>query len=123
MTSAIVPMPVTIEQVAAVVRNMSRAERQRLLELVPDLLEKPSPPRTRRSLPKANPFVEELRQELQTALGGQPLAPDAPFLDNMTVGDYLDLADSVRAELWELWTTQETSAWREVDVYADAIPA
>jgi hypothetical protein len=71
----------------------------------------------------ANPFVEELRQELQTALDGQPLAPDAPFLDNMTVGDYLDLADSARAELWERWTTQETSAWREGDVYTDAILA
>lgn len=123
MTSAILPMPVTIEQVAAVVRNMSRAERQRLLELVPDLLDKTNPPRARRSLSEVDPFVEKLRQELHTALGGQPLMPDAPFLDNMTVSEYLDLSDRARAELWEQWTAQEASVWQEVDVNADAIPA
>lgn len=93
MTSTIVPMPVTIEQVAAVVRNMSRDERQRLLDLVPDLQETPKR-RTSNVPSKAQSDVMELRREILAALDGQPLAPDDLFVDNLTVGDYLALPDN-----------------------------
>jgi hypothetical protein len=121
MSSAIVPMPVTIEQVAAVVRNMSRAERQRLLELVPDLRETPESPLSQ-MLPQDPSIVDKLRQELLAAFGGRPLRPEEPLLDNLTLGDYLDLPDNERARLWDRWTNSMTVSWEEVDV-SNALPA
>ena len=113
MSGAIVPMPVTIEQVAAAVRNMSRTERQRLLELVPDLQETPksSLPRT---FAKDPALVDQLRQEILAALGDRPLAPEEPFLDNLTLGAYLDLPDAERARLWDRWTPDAGGSWEEV---------
>ena len=123
MSSAIVPMPVTIEQVAAVVRNMSRAERQRLLELVPDLFEQSNRPRSAQALAEADGAVDQLRHELLAALNSRPLAQDDPFLDDMTVGEYLELSDAARAELWDRLTINKAVSWQEVDVHDDALPA
>ena len=101
MQRAIVPMPVTIEQ-AAVVRNMSRKERQRLLELVPELRETPNPSLSPQAA-KDQALVEQLRRETLAALDGRFLIPDEPFLDAMTLGAYLDLPDAERTRLWDRW--------------------
>ena len=122
MQSAMVPMPVTIEQVAVVVRSMSRKDRQRLLELVPELQEAPNTLLSAQSTKDQTP-VEQLRREILAALDGQLLAPDEPFLDHLTVGDYLDLPEAERAHLWERWTAESDLSWEEVDVRADALPA
>lgn len=122
MQSAIVSMPVTIEQVAVVVRNMSRKDRQRLLELVPELREAPNPLPFAQVAQDETP-VEQLRREVLAALDGQSLAPDELFLDDLTVGDYLDLPDAERARLWDTWTANIGQLWEEVDVRADALPA
>lgn len=122
MQSAIVSMPVTIEQVAVVVRNMSRKDRQRLLELVPELREAPNLLPSMQTAQDQIP-VEQLRREVLAALDGQSLAADEPFLDNLTVGDYLDLPDSERAHLWGRWTADADLSWEEVDVRADALLA
>jgi hypothetical protein len=122
MQSAMVPMPVTIEQVAVVVRNMSRKDRQRLLELVPELRETPNMLLSMQSTKDQTP-VEQLRREILAALDGQLLASDEPFLDNLTVGDYLDLPDAERAHLWDRWTADADLSWEEVDVRPDALLA
>lgn len=122
MQSAIVSMPVTIEQVAVVVRNMSRKDRQRLLELVPELREAPNLLSSAQAAQDETP-VEQLRREVLAALDGQLLAPDDLFLDNLTVGDYLDLPDAERAHLWDTWTADAGLLWEEVDIRADALPA
>lgn len=122
MQSAMVPMPVTIEQVAVVVRNMSRKDRQRLLELVPDLWETPTTLLSAQSA-KDQTSVEPLRLEILVALDGQLLAPDEPFLDDLTVSDYLNLPDAKRAHLWDRWTADVDLSWEEVDVRTDALPA
>ena len=122
MSSMIVPMPVTIEQVAAAVRHMSRDEKQRLLELVPELQETTSRPLSR-SLLTDQSVVEALRQEIVAALDGRLLTPDDPFLDNLTLGDYLDLPDADRARLWDKLAADKAVSWGEVDVHADALPA
>lgn len=122
MQSAMVPMPVTIEQVAVVVRNMSRKDRQRLLELVPELRETLNTPLPVQVTKDSAP-VEQLRQEILAALDGQLLAPNEPLLDNLTVGEYLDLPDAERAHLWDRWTEDADLSWEEVDVRADALPA
>ena len=122
MQRAIVPMPVTIEQVAAVVRNMSRKERQRLLELVPELRETPNSSLSPQAA-KDQALVEQLRREILTALDGRFLIPDEPFLDAMTLGAYLDLPDAERTRLWDRWEQDGAVSWEEVDVRADALPA
>jgi len=122
MQSAMVPMPVTIEQVAVVVRNMSRKDRQRLLELVPELRETPNMLLSVQVTKDQAP-VEQLRREILAALDGQLLAPDEPFLDDLTVGDYLNLPDAERAHLWDRWTAESDLTWEEVDVRADALLA
>lgn len=122
MQRAIVPMPVTIEQVAAVVRNMSRKERQRLLELVPELRETPNPSLSPQAA-KDQALVEQLRREILATLDGRFLVPDEPFLDAMTLGAYLDLPDAERTRLWDRWEQDGAVSWEEVDVRADALPA
>jgi hypothetical protein len=122
MQSAIVSMPVTIEQVAVVVRNMPRQDRQRLLQLVLELRDAPTLVPTAQAAQDETP-VEQLRREVLAALDGQSLAPDDPFLDNLTVGDYLDLPDAERAHLWDTWSANAGLSWKEVDVHADALPA
>lgn len=125
MQSAIVPMPVTIEQVAVVVRNMSRKDRQRLLELVPQLRETPGAPLVPLAVQatQAPAAVEQLRQEILAALDGRLLAADEPFLDSLALSDYLDLPDAERAHLWDKWTATASRSWEEVDVHPDALPA
>jgi hypothetical protein len=63
-------MPVTIEQVAVVVRNMSRKDRQRLLELVPELRETSNTPLPAQAAKDPAP-VEQLRREILAALAGR----------------------------------------------------
>jgi len=121
MQSAMVPMPVTIEQVAVVVRNMSRKDRQRLLELVPELRETPSTPLSVQVAKDQAP-VEQLRREILAALDGQLLGPDEPFLDEMTIGDYLAMSDAERERLWNRWEQDDAASWEEVDVRAGALP-
>jgi hypothetical protein len=119
MSSAIVPMPVTIEQVAAVIRNMTRKDRQRLLELVPELQEIAYAP----AAVQGDASIEQLREEIAVALGTQPLAADDLFVEGLTVGEYLDLSDSERADIWNRWLPNETESWKEVDVHANALLA
>jgi hypothetical protein len=117
------PMPVTIEQVAAVIRSMSGAERLRLLELVPDFMERSRRPSTTLSVQSDANTVEQLQQQLLDALRMQPLTPDAPMLGAITVEEYLALSDDARAELWEVWAVDAPALWQEVDVHVDALAA
>ena len=139
MQSAIVSMPVTIEQVAVVVRSMSRKDRQRLLELVPELRETlgaqaagfdaeplvaPAAQQARvKQASQDQAFLAQLREEIAVAYGGGFLSPDEPLLDDLTLGDYLDLSEAERAQLWEKWEQESDVSWEEVDVQADALPA
>ena len=63
MQNNFVSMPVTIEQVALVVRNMSRKDRRRLLESVPELQEMPSMSHPAQ-ITKDQPSVEQLQKDL-----------------------------------------------------------
>jgi len=121
MQNNFVSMPVTIEQVALVVRNMSRKDRRRLLELVPELQEMPSMSHPAQ-ITKDQPSVEQLQKEILATLDGQFMAPDEPFLNNLTVGEYLNLPDVERGHLWDKWTATTDLLWEEVDVHPDALP-
>lgn len=122
MSNTIVSMPVAIEQIAAVLRNIGREERRRLLDLVPELREelREQPGRT---VSQAQESAEAMRQMLITGLGDEFLSHEASFLDDLTLGEYLALPDEERALLWERWAEIPALPWTEIDVRADALPA
>ena len=121
-TSSIFALPVSVEQVAAVIKQMGAADRQRLLTLVPELQRtaKEEPVRT---VEEARAAVEQVRTEVLQALGDKPLSPEEPFLDDLTLGAYLELSDDDRARRWEEWAEVDLEELEELDVRADAVPA
>lgn len=122
MARSVLALPISIEQLAAVIRQMNAADRQRLLALAPDLRQDalqlpPHAPDTTRSA------VERVRAEVLQALNGQLLSPDEPFLEGLTLGAYLALPDAERARLWAEWTELALDHVEEKDVRPDAAPA
>ena len=122
MRHTIVSMPVAIEQIAAVLRNISRAERRRLLDLVPELRDelREQPGRT---VSQAQESAEAMRQALIHDLGKEFLSNEAAFLGDLTLGEYLALPDEERALLWKRWAETPALPWTEIDVRTDALPA
>ena len=122
MRYTIVSMPVAIEQIAAVLRNISRAERRRLLDLVPELRDelREQPGRT---VSQAQESAEAMRQMLINDLEKEFLSNAEPFLGDLTLREYLALPDEERALLWDQWAETSATPWTEMDVRADALPA
>ena len=102
MAGSVLALPVSVEQVAAVIKQMNSADRRRLLDLVPELRQIAQQERSR-TVEEAQATVEQVRMEVIQALGDQPLSPDELFLDDLTLEQYLDLPDEERARLWEEW--------------------
>src|SRR5438105_14303004 len=88
MARSVLALPSSIEQLAAVIRQMNAADRQRLLAVAPELRQDALqlPPHTP---DPAQVAVEHLRAEVLQALQGQRLSPDEPFLEGLTLGAYL----------------------------------
>ena len=114
-------LPVSVEQVAVVIKQMSRSDRERLLNLVPELRQM-SPTTSRRQGDQAVAVVERMREEVRRALGGQLLSQSEPFLGELTLGQYLELPDDERGQLWDVWAEIETEELEELDVHPDAMP-
>lgn len=122
MTGSVFALPVSVEQVAAVIKQMSPTDRQRLLSLVPEL-HQAAMQVTRRTVEEARDAAERVRAEVMQALGGQFLSPTEPFMGDLTLGQYLDLPDEDRARLWDEWAGVDLEELEELDVRTDAVPA
>jgi hypothetical protein len=122
MTTSVFALPISIEQLVTVIRHMTPADRQRLLDLVPELRQEATrvPPRTP---DEAQAAIERVREKVIQALAGQPLAPDEPFVGDLTLGQYLNLPDKERARLWEAWADGDSLNLEERDVRPEAVPA
>jgi hypothetical protein len=121
MTTSMPTLPVSVEQLAIAIQHMSLADRKRLLELAPELREAATAlPRT---LKEAQATVEYTPAAAQTMLGAERLSPDTPFFDNLTLGQYLDLADDDRTRLWDKWAPDNLNELEEQDVRPDALSA
>jgi hypothetical protein len=122
MTTSVFALPISVEQLATVIRHMTPADRQRLLDLVPELRQEAIrvPPRTP---DEAQAAIERVREKVIQALAGQLLAPDEPFVGDLTLGQYLNLPDEARARLWEAWADGDLHQLEERDVRPDAVPA
>lgn len=121
MSSSVPRLPVSIEQLAAAIRHMSLADQQRLLVLVPELHQAAT--QLSSQTPDEVVAVERLRADVVQALAGQSLLPDEPFIDDLTLGQYLALPDAERARLWDAWADVGLDQLEERDVRPDAVPA
>ena len=120
MSRAIWPMPVSVEQIAVVVRQMSPHERRRLVELAPELRKVLAPARTRS---QARESARVLREEMLEELGGELLRADEAFLGGLTLEEYWGLPDEERARLWTGWAEEDWDTIEEVDVSLNTMPA
>jgi len=122
MSESTFVLPVSVEQVAVVIKQMGPAERRRLLELVPELRQETTqaPSRTPGEIHAA---VERVRGEVMQALSGPLLSPAEPFLGDLTLGQYMELPDEDRARLWDEWAEIDLEELEELDVRPDAVSA
>lgn len=121
-TTLTLPVTVSLEQIATLIRQMSQSDQKHLLSLTPDLhqIASRSPgPRTRE---QANASVKKLRKKVLGALNDQPLSSDEPFTENLTLGQYNSLPDKEKARLWDQWgeDTNPTEL-KEKEVISDAL--
>ena len=129
MAESVFALPVSLEQIAVLIKRMSSDDRQRLFKLVPELRQEAVRPvlerseGTKRTLDDARETVKQLQEEVLQALGGQLLSPDEPFLEGLTLGEYLDLPESEQAKLWDKWAEISLEELEEVEVRTDAVPA
>lgn len=47
--------------------------------------------------------MDKVRSELQKMLGYQPLTGDEPFMEGLTLNEYLALPEEEQARLWNKW--------------------
>jgi len=120
VSRAIWPMPVSVEQIAVVVRRMSPEERRRLIELAPELNEMLAPVRMP---PQARESARALREEILEGLGGELLRADEAFLGGLTLEEYWELPEEERDLLWAEWAGEDWDTIEEVDVSLNTVPA
>ncbi len=129
MAESVFALPVSLEQIAALIKRMCPDDRQRLFKLVPELrqeamrsvLERSEG--TKRTLDDARKTVKQLQQEVLQALSGQLLSPDEPFLEGLTLREYLEFPEAEQAKLWDKWAEISLEELEEVEVRPDAVPA
>lgn len=117
-----ITLPISVEQVAVLVRQMSWSDRERLIDLVPELRQMPPPP-SRRQVEAGRNVVERMRGQVGLALGGQLLSLSEPFLGDLTLGQYLELPDDERSQLWDVWAESRPEELEELNAHPNAMPA
>ena len=122
MQQTLVTMPVSVEQIAVAIQQMSLEEQRRLLILVPDLSKiAQEPPAKMFTQEQAN--LEELRAQVLAALGNQPLSPDELFLGGLTIAQYDALTEPEKDALWDQLAGIDLMDMEEIEAHIDAVPA
>lgn len=122
MTTSVLSLPVSIEQIATAVKQMSKAEQEQLLNLVPELRQLTPIPSVR-TMAQMKASVQQLQTEVFAIINQQPLPPTAPFLGELTLGQFLDLPEAEKARLWEEWADEDLMELTEREVAPNALPA
>jgi len=131
--------PITVEEVADIIKRWGQTEWQRLLDLVPALREiarsknqvAPNgstpdaiPPRRVRTLEEAEAQVTALRAEILADPNHKPIPRDTPFLGGFTLGEYFALPDEEQARIWnEAEAEFDWDELEEVEVSPDVLLA
>lgn len=122
MPQTVFALPVSVEQIATVIKQMDQAEQSRLLELVP-ALQQLAVQRVSRTLEEAQESVEQLRAEIFDVIHHRPLSPDEPFLGHLTLAEYHALPEQEKARLWETLADDDLMNLKEHEVQAHAMSA
>lgn len=126
MTQARLTIPVSVEQIAIAIQQMSLEDQRRLLALAPNLvkiaqeLSIQPPVQTQEPKQELDPLAE-LRAQVLAALDNRPLSPDEPFFGGLTVGQYLNLSDQEQAKLWDEWAGIDLMDMEEIEVSPNAV--
>ncbi len=122
MSELVLALPVSVEQIAVVIKQMSWADQERLLALVPTLrqIAAQTSVRTPEQI-QAN--IARLQTEVLAALNNKPLSLDEPFLGNLTLGQYQALPDDQKTELWDRWAPVDLMELEEQEVASNALSA
>jgi predicted HicB family RNase H-like nuclease len=115
-------LPVIVEQIAIAVRQMTRADQQYLLDLVPDLRQLTHQPPVR-TVAEASNTVAAFKAEVLAALDGRPLSSDEPFLNGLTLGQYDALPDDEKTSLWDRLAQVNLMEMDENEVSPNALSA
>jgi hypothetical protein len=116
MTQTLLALPVSVEQVAMVIRQMGPTEQIRLLTLVPSLQALARQPE--RTKTQAQITVEQLQLEFATM---PTLSLDTLFIDKITLRDYLALPPEQQQTLWNNWIKMDWSNLTEHEVNSDTM--
>ena len=122
MADLVFAMPVSVEQIAAVIKQMDQTEQERLLDLVPSLRQVATR-RPVRTAEQTQANIARLQTEVLAALDNQPLSPDDPFLGDLTLGQYHALSDEKKAKLWDEWADVDLMALEEQEAKPNALSA
>ncbi len=122
MIESILALPVSVEQVAVAIKQMSQADQLHLLDLVPRLRQLASQLSSRRA-EEAQVTVSQLRKKVLAAVNNHLLLPDEPFFGNLTLRQYHALPDEEKAKLWEQWAETDIMNITEREVSSDAVSA
>ncbi len=122
MSGTVLALPVSVEQIAAAIKQMKPEDQQRLLDLAPDLRRIAANPPSR-TTEQAQATVARVQADVLAAVEGRPLSPDEPFLGDLTLGQYQALPDEEKARLWETWAGADWTALKEREVNPDALLA
>ncbi|MCB9078186.1 MAG: hypothetical protein H6631_11375 [Anaerolineaceae bacterium] len=120
MSDLVFALPVSVEQIAAVIKQMDEADQERLLDLVPSLRQIAAQPRVR-TAEQTQANIARLQAEVLAALDNQPLSPDDPFLGDLTLGQYHALPDEKKAALWDEWADVDLMALEEQETNPNAL--
>ena len=122
MSVSTLTRPISVEQVATIIKQMSQVELQRLLYLVPNLQQKKPAKRPTRTLEQAQASVEILWAEIKADPNYKPIPRDTPFLGGYTLGEFLALPDKEQNQVWDEAEEIDWDDLEEVEVRPDAIP-
>lgn len=122
MAEIIFALPVSVEQIAVVIKQMNLDDQKRLLELVPTLQQAASqlPVRTEE---QTRNNISRLQAEVLTAVDNHPLSSDEPFLGGLTLKQYHALPEEKKSELWDEWGVDNLMELEEQEVAVDALSA
>ncbi len=102
MAELVFALPVSVEQIAVVIKQMNLDDQKRLVELVPALQQAASQPRVRTAEQTRN-NISRLKAEVLATIDNQPLSTDEPFLGDLTLKQYHALPEQKKAKLWDEW--------------------
>ncbi len=122
MAEIVFALPVSVEQIAVVIKQMDLNDQRRLLELVPTLQQaaRQLPVRTEE---QTDTNLSRLQAEVLAAVDNQPLSADEPFLGGLTLKQYHALPEEKKAALWEASGVDNLLELEEQEVAVDALSA